>query len=134
MALLDKFKKTNKKEPRPETKKDKPEIKESSPVQTVKKDTAWVYKIIKRPHISEKASFLAEKNKYVFKVFSEANKSEIKKAIERLYKVKVKKVHLVHLPAKKRRVGRHLGWRQGLKQGYKKAIVSLAPGHKIEIQ
>jgi len=92
-----------------------------------------IYKIIKEPHITEKAGILADQNKYVFKVYPRANKVEVKKAIEALYRVKVDKVHMVHSAPKKRRLGRHQGWRQGLKKGFKKAIVSLKKGDKIEL-
>ena len=92
-----------------------------------------IYQIIKEPHITEKAGTLSEKNKYVFKVYPKANKVEVKKAIESLYGVKVRKVHMVHTAPKKRRLGRHQGWRQGLKKGFKKAIVSLKEGDKIEL-
>jgi len=91
------------------------------------------YRLIREPQITEKATFLAEQNKYVFKVLPRANKPEIKKTIEALYQVKVVKVNLVHLAGKKRRLGLSQGWRGGLKKGYKKAIVTLAPGEKIEL-
>lgn len=97
------------------------------------KKAPLAYRIIKEPHITEKANFLADQNKYVFKVFSKANKIEIKKIIEALYGVKVEKVHLIHSSPKKRRLGRSEGWRHGLKRGFKKAIITLAKGEKIEL-
>ncbi len=99
----------------------------------VGKKVPEAYRIIKEPHITEKANFLANQNKYVFKVFPKANKVEIKKVIETLYGVKVEKVHLIHSAPKKRRLGRSEGWRHGLKKGFKKAIVTLAKGEKIEL-
>ena len=72
-------------------------------------------------------------NKYVFKVSFDANKTEIKKAIEKMYNVKVEKVNIIHIPGKKRRLGRIEGWRKGLKRGFKKAIVTLRKGDKIEV-
>lgn len=141
MALLDKFKrkkekqeKSIKKEPilnKEEEKKDekaKPVSKEHS-----SKAPVEVYKVIKDPHITEKAGILVEQNKYIFNVYPNANKSEVKKAIEALYRVKVEKVHMIRSAPKKRRLGRHQGWRQGLKKGFKKAIVSLKEGDKIEL-
>ncbi len=88
-----------------------------------------VYKILKEPHISEKATVLVDENKYIFKVYPTANKVEIKKAIERLYGVRVKDVNIINVHRKKRIV-RGL---EGFKTGYKKAIVTLEEGQKIEI-
>jgi len=73
---------------------------------------------------------LEKQNKYAFEVFSSANKNEVKKAVESLYGVNVEKVNIVNIPRKKRRVGRA---RQGFRKGYKKAIVRIAKGQKIEI-
>jgi len=87
------------------------------------------YSAIIRPHLTEKSSLMAEINKYVFQVADGANKIEIKKAIEKMYKVKVEKVAIGVKPAKTRRVGRH----EGEKSGFKKAIVTLKKGDKIDI-
>jgi len=81
------------------------------------------------PHITEKATMLAEKNQYVFNVFERVTKPEIKKAIEEMYGVKVVKVRTINIPRKRRRLGRS----EGFKSGYKKAIVTLKEGQKIEI-
>jgi len=86
-------------------------------------------KILVAPHITEKATNLAEKNQYVFRVWQKANKNEVKKAIENLYKVKVMDVKIINVPAKRRRLGRISGW----KKGFKKAIVRIKEGQKIEI-
>lgn len=91
------------------------------------KDAAG-YSIIRQPHITEKASNLAFFNQHVFKVMKSSNKAEVKKAVENLYKVKVENVRTVNLPSKKRQVGKH----EGLKPGYKKAIVKLKDGYSIE--
>ena len=88
--------------------------------------------ILKSPQITEKASNLSKMNQYVFKVYPRANKTEVQRAIEELYGVKVEKVNMVHLPPKKRRLGQREGWKDGLKQGFKKAIVTLLKGEKIE--
>ncbi len=142
MALLDKFKKKLKKEEVKKVKEEEPErerpkkeklVKKEAPKTVVKKQTAQAYRVIKEPHITEKATFLTEQNKYVFKISSSANKAETKKAIEALYGVKVKKIHIVHSAPKRRRLGRHEGWRSGLKRGFKKAIVTLKEGEKIEL-
>lgn len=87
-----------------------------------------VEKILHSPHMTEKTSSLTEQGKYVFRVFKSANKPEVKKAIEDLYKVKVIQVNIVNLPSKKRSLGRF----KGIMPGYKKAIVTLAKDQKIE--
>jgi len=87
------------------------------------------YRILKSLHVTEKATDLSKNNKYVFEVFSRSNKTEIKKAIGETFNVDVIKVNIIKTPAKKRRQGRTLGW----KKGYKKAIVSIKKGQKIDI-
>jgi len=84
---------------------------------------------LKTPHITEKAVDLAEKNQYIFKVFKRANKEDLKKAIKEVYGVDVSKVRIIRIPSKRRRLGRSLGE----KKGYKKAIVTLKKGQKIEV-
>lgn len=103
----------------------KPVEKKVEPKKEAGKQVSWVYNIIKAPHITEKATDLAEKGKYIFNVASDTNKKEIGKAIQEMYQVKVKKVNLIHTPAKKRRVGRTEGYRHGLEKGFKKAIVTV---------
>lgn len=89
------------------------------------------YHLIQKVHISEKASLVAEKlNQYVFRVTPGANKIEIKNAIERLFKKHVVAVRTMQYAGKKKRerradFGRRAHW--------KKAIVSLAPGEKIDL-
>ncbi|MBO8129551.1 MAG: 50S ribosomal protein L23 [Peptococcaceae bacterium] len=85
--------------------------------------------IIKRPVVTEKSMALAEENKYVFLVDPRANKTEIKEAVEKLFKVKVAKVRTMRRPGKLRRRGRIVGYSPEVK----KAIVTLQPGNKIEI-
>lgn len=97
------------------------------------KQSGWAYKLIKRPHITEKAVTLAEQGKYVFDVYYTANKPEIRKAVKALYGVNVIKVNLIHMPSKQRRMGAIRGWQHGLEKGCKKAIVTLARGEKIDI-
>ena len=89
--------------------------------------TKW--EVIKGPIITEKSNDLLEKeNKYTFKVALEANKVEIKQAIEEIYNVKVLDVNTVRVLPKHRRVGKYDGFRSA----YKKAIVKLATGEKID--
>jgi len=88
------------------------------------------YSIILRPVVTEKS--MQEKelmNKVTFEVHPKANKQEIKYAVEKLFDVKVLKVNTVRVKGKKRRVGRV----EGKKKDWKKAIVTLAPGHRIEL-
>lgn len=85
--------------------------------------------IIKAPVITEKSSILAGEGKYVFKVDSKANKTEIKEAIEKIFKVKVESISTINAKVKKRRVGRYTG----LTNRYKKAIVKLAEGQTIDL-
>lgn len=151
MALLDRFKKKtglikSKVAGRQEEKsrEEKPQLKERAldnrekigekrPGENIVKQIPQAYRLIREPQITEKATFLTSQNKYVFKVSPQANKVEVKKTVEALYGVKVVKVHLIHMPAKKRRLGRIQGWRGGLKKGFKKVIVTLASGEKIEL-
>jgi len=94
-----------------------------------KEKTGEAYKILKTPQVTEKATDLVKKNQYVFKVYSRANKNEVKKAIESVYGVDVISVRIINVPAKRRRLGRQRGWRKG----YKKAIVKIKAGQKIEV-
>ncbi len=123
MALKNIFK-HKKEEPKKEIKK---EIKK----EVVKKPSSskLAYKVIEAPHITEKATVLAESNKYVFKVFPRTNKVEIKKAIEDLYGVEVIGVNIIKVPRKRKRIGRT----RGFKKGYKKAVIEIKKGQKIEI-
>lgn len=90
-------------------------------------------RFLKSVHVTEKATDLTKNNQYVFNVFPKSNKIEIKKAIEGLYDVEVEKVNMINVPGKKRRLGRKQGFRGGLEKGYKKAIVKLKEGYKIEV-
>jgi len=85
-------------------------------------------KILKRPVISEKSFSAAENGKYVFVVDSRANKIEIAKAIEKLFKVTVIDVTTVVMKGKVKRVGRKFGKRSD----FKKAYVTVKDGDKIE--
>jgi len=86
-----------------------------------------IYEVLRRPLITEKATSLKEKDKYVFKVASKATESQIKEAVEQAFKVKVSKVNVMTVPGKTRKFGK----RQVTSSPWKKAIVTLAPGHKI---
>ncbi|MEW5921235.1 MAG: 50S ribosomal protein L23 [Bacillota bacterium] len=86
--------------------------------------------VVIRPLVTEKSTRLMEGGKYSFIVSKDANKIEIKKAVEQLFDVKVKDVNTMHVKGKPRRVGIHRGYRPN----WKKAIVTLQEGSKgIEI-
>lgn len=86
------------------------------------------YDVIKKPCLTEKAMSLQEDNKVVVKVDRRANKIEIKNAMEKLFKVQVKKVHTINQVGKSRRVGRYIG-----KTGdWKKAVITLEEGQKLD--
>ncbi len=70
---------------------------------------------------------LKESDKYAFEVAGKASKSQVKEAVEQAFKVKVSKVNVITVPGKTRRFGR----RQVTSSPWKKAVVTLAPGHKI---
>ncbi|MEN6615433.1 MAG: 50S ribosomal protein L23 [Syntrophorhabdus sp.] len=88
------------------------------------------YDIILRPIITEKSTLLKDTgNQYVFEVLRSANKIEIRRAVEKLFKVKVMEVHVSNMEGKKKRLGRYAGKRSD----WKKAIVKLSPKDKITI-
>jgi len=88
------------------------------------------YKIIRRPVISEKSTFLTEsENKYVFEVALDANKIQIKKAVQDIFKVAVTKVRTLRMAGKKKRVRLQMG----RTPDWKKAIVTLKEGDRIEL-
>lgn len=86
-----------------------------------------LYEVLRRPLITEKATALKEKDKYAFEVASRATEAQIKEAVEKAFKVKVSKVNVMKVPGKTRRFGR----RQVTSSPWKKAVVTLQPGHKI---
>jgi len=88
-----------------------------------------LYEVLRRPLITEKNTELQAQGKYAFEVAREANKPQIKQAVEKAFKVKVTAVNVVAVHGKIRRVGR----RQVLTPAWKKAIVTLVPGDKIEL-
>ncbi|MDP2806361.1 MAG: 50S ribosomal protein L23 [Gallionellaceae bacterium] len=84
--------------------------------------------VLMAPQISEKATFVAEKNEQViFKVASDATKPEVKAAVEMLFKVTVESVQISNVKGKQKRFGKFTGRRSD----WKKAYVCLAPGQEI---
>ena len=147
MSILDKIRK---KDDKKDVKQDKQEIKEEKEVKKETKETkkskssektvkakkvskekmpVHYFELIKKPHISEKALRFNSENKYVFVISQSANKSEIKKAVASLYGVIVKSVNTTKVPSKPKK----FKGVPGIKSGYKKAIITLAEGNKIDI-
>ncbi|HEY88028.1 MAG TPA: 50S ribosomal protein L23 [Dehalococcoidia bacterium] len=88
-----------------------------------------LYEVLRRPLVTEKNTTLLAQNKYAFEVAGEANKHQIKQAVETAFKVQVTAVNVMTVAGKTRRVGR----RQVLTPSWKKAVVTLKPGDKIEL-
>ncbi len=84
--------------------------------------------VIVKPIITEKSSLISVNNKYVFQVSTNVNKIEIRNAIERLFNVKVTGVNTLNVKGKKKRLGRF----EGVTASWKKAVVTLKDGYKIE--
>lgn len=85
--------------------------------------------LLKRPFISEKTTLVNQEGKYVFLVADKANKSEVKKIVEKEYKVHVTQVNIINArPKARRRKGKI-----AIKPGFKKAIVTLKQGEKLDI-
>lgn len=135
MALFDVFKKkapekkevTRAPEKKPQEKKE--EAIKIEQVSSRKRAPEQAHKVLLSPHVTEKATALTEENKYIFKVWPRANKSEVRKAVEEVYGVNVEGVNMLKAPNKERRVRGQIGH----KKGYKKAIVQIKEGQKIEI-
>ena len=84
--------------------------------------------VLLAPQISEKATYVADKNQQViFRVASDATKPEVKAAVELLFKVSVESVQIANIKGKQKRFGRFMGSRKG----WKKAYVCLKPGQEI---
>ena len=87
------------------------------------------YDLIKRPVITEKSSIQKEQNNQVtFEVDPNANRIEIQRAVEKIFNVKVSDIRTMHVRGKTKRRGRILGKRRS----WKKAVVTLMPGERIE--
>ncbi len=92
--------------------------------------TLDLYDIVRIPRITEKGTRLKEQsNVLTFEVRTDANKVQVRKAIEGIFKVKVADVTTVNISGKKKR----MGMREGRRSDWKKAYVTLKPGEKIDI-
>jgi large subunit ribosomal protein L23 len=87
------------------------------------------HEVLVRPIITEKNTMLSEQGKYAFEVLPNVNKIEIKRAVEEVFKVKVAAVNVIRVPGKQRRMGRT----SGMTRSWKKAVVTLRPGERIEL-
>jgi large subunit ribosomal protein L23 len=87
-----------------------------------------IYEVLRRPLVTEKSTVLQGLNKYAFEVADGSNKLMIKQAVEKAFKVTVTGVNVVTMRGKKKRMGR----REVISLPWKKAIVTLKPGDKIE--
>lgn len=94
-----------------------------------KKVAEWMYSIIHRPHVTEKATLCAAHNQVVFRVARDATKPSIKQAVEALFDVKVKGVNTLIAKGKTKR----FRGRPGLRSDEKKAIVTLEDGQTIDL-
>ena len=87
-----------------------------------------LYNIVIAPIITEKATKISEKNQYVFKVKIDSNKKEIKQAIEKLFKVKIKKIKTIKIKGK----SKIFKGTKGRRSDYKKAIICLNKGENVD--
>jgi len=87
------------------------------------------YDVLRRPLITEKGTIIKEQAKYVFEVAAEANKRQVKQAVEAAFKVKVHDVNIMNVPGRRSRWGRF----QIIGTPWKKAVVTLEPEYKIEL-
>jgi large subunit ribosomal protein L23 len=131
MGIIDKL--TRKEEPKKASKKEENVLDmvqedsgKSTPV-VLKDNTGLAHRILKNHHLSEKTNLLSGQGRYVFRVATNTNKIEVKKAIEKVYDVHVVKVNMVNVLGKSRRQGRT----KGHTQDWKKAIVTLKNGERI---
>ncbi|MFH0913832.1 MAG: 50S ribosomal protein L23 [Chloroflexota bacterium] len=88
-----------------------------------------LYDVIKRPLVTEKNTGQQALGKYAFEVDQKANKPQVKQAVEKAFKVKVTAVNTMNMPGKMKRFGK----REVHTPAWKKAVVTLKPGDKIEI-
>lgn len=88
-----------------------------------------LYDVLRKPVITEKATLLSSQNKVTFKITQDADKAQVKQAVEKLFNVKVTAVNIVRLPGKTKRFRGNMGTRSDTR----KAIVTLAEGQTIDV-
>jgi large subunit ribosomal protein L23 len=142
MAIIEKIKKAVIKEDETTEKnvatvadaKNKKSKKESKKEKTTgdsfaKSEDLLYYGFLREPYITEKTSMMGQENKYVFKVPKNINKIDVKKAVEKMFSVSVTGVAIVNTKSRNVRLGRY----EGTKPGFKKAIITLKEGDKIDV-
>jgi large subunit ribosomal protein L23 len=87
------------------------------------------HQILVRPIVTEKNTMLNEVGKYCFEVIQASNKIEIKRAVEEVFSVHVTQVNIIKVPGKMRRMGKT----SGMTRTWKKAVVTLADGERIDL-
>jgi len=87
------------------------------------------YDVLRRPLVTEKNTAMQMQGKYVFEVADRANKAQVKEAVETAFKVEVIQVNVMTVHGKRKRMGR----REVQKPSWKKAVITLKPGDKIEL-
>jgi large subunit ribosomal protein L23 len=95
----------------------------------IEAEEARMSDVLLKPWITESSTNLAQFNKYVFLVNRDSDKKKIAQAVESLYKVTVEAVNIINMPKKKRVYGKTSGW----KAGFKKAMITLKEGDKIDL-
>jgi len=88
-----------------------------------------IYEIVRRPVVTEKGTLMQEQGKYTFEVASNSTKEMVKQAVEKAFKVNVIKVNIVGMKGKTKRMGK----REIVTPSWKKAVVTLKEGQKIQI-
>jgi large subunit ribosomal protein L23 len=88
-----------------------------------------VYKVLKRPILTEKSDYQRDENQYVFEVDRQSNKLQIKEAVETIFDVQVVAVNTMIMKPKRRRLGRKI---ITTRPAWKRAVVTLAPGERIQ--
>jgi large subunit ribosomal protein L23 len=95
----------------------------------LRRKTVQLFEVLRRPLVTEKNTFLQTQGKYVFEIDRDANKEQVKQAVEKAFKVSVTAVNIITVRGRERRVGR----RMVSASLWKKAVVTLKPGDKIQI-
>jgi large subunit ribosomal protein L23 len=134
MAFFNKFLKRRKTGERPEAPK-RDEVRPALPEKKSESVDAQSIRFgvgssIERAYITEKTALAGERGTYTFIVANNANKNQVKRAVEEKYGTKVENVNVLSMPRKMRRRGRQIGW----KAGFKKAVVRLKEGARIDVQ
>lgn len=88
-----------------------------------------IYQVLKRPILTEKTDIQRDANQYVFEVDRSANKLQVKEAVETLFEVEVLSVNTMNMKPKRRRMGRKM---LVTRPAWKRAVVTLAPGERIQ--